>query len=384
MESVKLIGLGLITICPILVYIFKFKTRKVYEFGQEIVPLDIDVDDIKSGRFIDRKYMPFRYPLTQTMALVKLDMNHWSIVDEEYYHFMSEKKRLFDNYEEEKLASNPFYKRLYGSEYDHICEELCEFVVTHFTTRFPKLFQRVGNVVYNKLLNEEYDLNKMDPFLVVTKLSMEDFFITVKDEDMKQHKCVGVSVAFGGGGFPIVPIVGQGMDEIHKKVPYYESKLRTSMSKWFDKFIDPVERSSWHIVWDKDLNCNELYTKHREYHDDSEKYKEYVDNIPFSDFYVRVERQSLIKLPKSKAIIFSNHPLFLNIEKDLLDVPVIPTIIHRTMHETPKDIIKHKHFDLLRHHLDPYLLEAEKRQQEMGVMDPYKPVRTQEGFPFRK
>lgn len=384
MDYFKLLGIVVITICSGAIYLFRNKSRKVYQFGQKIVPLDIDVDDIKEGRYVGRKYMPFRYPLTQTMALVKLDMNYLGLIDSEYFHFMSEKKRIFNGYDKEKLAASPFFKRLHGPEYDYIFEEYCELLVTFFTARYPKLFKRNGNIVVNKLLNEEYDLNKLDPLLVVTKLSMEDFYIVKKDEIMKEQKCIGVSVAFGGGGFPIVPIVGEGMDSIHKTVPYYESKLRKSMNKWFDKFVEPVERSSWHIVWDKALDCNELYPKHHEFEGELEKYKEYVNNIPFSEFAVRFERQTLIKLPKSGAIIFSNHPLFLNIEKELLDVPVIPTIIHRSMHNSPEDIIKYKHFDLIRDHLDGYLLEAEKKQIESGVMNPDETVRTQEGFPFRR
>ncbi|GAV28521.1 ubiquinol-cytochrome-c reductase [Pichia membranifaciens] len=198
------------------------------------------------------------------MSLVKLDMNFWSIVDKQYFDFMSQKKRIFNNYDKEKLKEHPFYRTLDTKEATEAFIELRDFVVDHFTHRFPKLFTKKGNIVFNHLLNETYDLDEVDPLVVVTRMSMEDYYVTILDPETEERTCVGASAAFAGGGFPIAPIVGQGMDAIHGPVPYYESKLKKSMNKWFERFTDPVERASIHIVWDRDLASSELYSKQRE------------------------------------------------------------------------------------------------------------------------
>jgi hypothetical protein len=367
------------------------------EFGQHIQPLSsLTPEMLLSGQYADRKYMPFRYPQAQTMALCKLDMNHWGMMDKEYIYFMNEKRRLFDGYDSKKLASNKLYKRMgrgrdrgedddrTGKHYDEVFVEFADFVVNHYTTRFPQLFVKRGRIIHNVLMDEHYDLDKMDPFLVATRIAMEDFYVITKDEVMDEQKCIGVSVAFGGGGFPITPIVGEGIHKIHAKVPYYESKLKFSMSKWFDRFVDPVERSSWHIVWDKNLNCSDFYDKYRQFADvgSPEKFHEYVSTIPFEKFEVRIERQTLIKLPHTGAIVFSNHPLFLNIERELLDVPSVPAIIQRILHDAPEDVIKYKHYDLLRDHLDPMLTKAVARQIHLGMYDPQVRLQTLPGYPF--
>lgn len=376
------LGATIAAICvPLGVYVYR-KTKHPAPFeeqGQKIVPLEVTVDNIREG-FEDRPYMPFRYPNNQTMSLVKLDVNFWSIVDRHYFDFMSQKKRIFNHYDPEKLKEHPFYKTLDTAEATAALVELRDFVVDHLTHRFPKLFTRRGNLVCNHLLDETYDLDVVAPLVVVTRMSMEDYYVTVLDPHTQERTCVGVSVAFGGGGFPIAPIVGQGMDAIHGPVPYYESKLKKSMNKWFERFTDPVERASIHIVWDNDLSCSELYSKQREL--GHAAYAEYIQAVPFEAFSVRVERQTLIKLPKSNAIIFANHPIYLNIAHALADEPGVPAIVHKMMYDSPEGIIKYKHYELIRDHISPGLLAMVDAQVQRGLVAKDDPVRTIPGFPF--
>lgn len=370
---------------PLAAYCYEYikktlKNRNYKEFGQDILPLEVTVENIKNG-YKDRPYMPFRYPYHQTMSLVKMDMNHWSIIDYQYFQFLSAKNKVFENYNEEKLKESIFYKRFNDSRSNDVFQELCDFVVDHYTHRYPKLFTKNGNKVYNHLLDEEYDLNIMDPFLVVTKISMEDYYIVNKDPNNDDRQtCIGVSVAFGGGGFPIVPVVGQVMDEVHGKVPYYESKLKKSMNKWFDKFVEPVERASWHFVWDLDLTCSEIYSKLREM--DKESYVEYIETIPFEKFEVRIERQTLIKLPKTEAIIFANHPIYINIKEEIEDEPGIPSILLKMLYESPEGIIKSKHFEEIREHIAPSLQEMIDKQILNGLIKENDKIRTPDSFPF--
>lgn len=379
-----IIGGGLLAIaapCGAYVYEKLTKGTKYKEYDQDIIASSIEVKDILQGGYKDREYMPFRYPYHQTMALVKLDMNHWGVMDHEYHRFLTEKRETFFNYDVEKLQDSVLYKKMTDGKCNEVFYEFRDFVVNHYTHRFPNLFSRRGNVVYNHIMDEEYDMDNMDPFLVVTRIAMEDFYVCLKNEELEQLQCIGVSVAFGGGGFPITPLVGDTMDAIHKPVPYYEEKLKKSMNRWFDKFTDPVERGAWHIVWDKSLQCSELYSKLRELSE--AEYKEYVETIPFENFEIRTERQTLIKLPKTGAVIFANHPVYLNISKDLADVPVVPSIILKMLHESPEKIIKYKHFDLLRDHLQKPLEKLIERQLELGLITKDTPIRTVPNFPFR-
>lgn len=369
-----------------LCYYAKNKKGSYKEFDQVITPVGITVDDVRSNRYKDRSYLPFRYPYHQTMALVKLDMNHWGMIDDQYFEFHRQKKEIFNMYDQDKLSANKYYKKLNDVSTNSALIELRDFVMDHYSNRFPNLFEYSSKnktrVFVNKMLGEIYKYDSMDPLEVVTRIAMEDFYVCMKDNNIGQFRCVAVSVAFGGGGFPIVPIVGQHMDDIHKPVPYYESKLKKSMNKWFDKFVDPVERASWHFVWDKNLDCNEVYSKLSELGE--EGYHKYIKTIPFEKFEVRIEKQALIKLPRSKAIIFSNHPLFLNVQKDLYDAPMVPSILLKMLYESPEDIIKQKHFDQIRDCMKKPLEDMIAYQVKLGLIpDADCTVRTVEGYPFR-
>ena len=376
------LGATIAALCvPIGVYVYRKAKHPVpfEEQGQKIIPLDVTVENIREG-YEDRPYMPFRYPNNQTMSLVKLDVNFWSIIDKQYFDFMSQKKRIFNNYDKEKLKEHPFYRTLDTKEATEAFIELRDFVVDHFTHRFPKLFTKKGNIVSNHLLNETYNLDEVDPLVVVTRMSMEDYYVTILDPETEERTCVGASAAFAGGGFPIAPIVGQGMDAIHGPVPYYESKLKKSMNKWFERFTDPVERASIHIVWDRDLASSELYSKQRELSEAG--YVEYIKSVPFEDFCVRAERQTLIKLPKTDAIIFANHPIYLNIAHDLADEPGVPSIVNKMMYESPEGIIKYKHYEVIRDHISPGVQKMVQAQVQRGLIAENEPVRTIPSFPF--
>lgn len=364
--EMKEIILGLILI-SISIYLYKINKKPFIEFGQIIKPLETTVEDIQNG-YEDRPYMPFRYPNNQTMSLLKMDINYWGIIDKEYFKFMKMKRKIFNEYKIDKLKEHKFFKRFYGLEYDKVFIELSEFTINHYINRYPKLFSKKGNKIYNHLMNEEYDIREMDPFLIVTRIAMEDFYVSYKSLKDKEMKCIGVSVAFSGGGFAISPIVGKSMDSIHGPVPYYEEKLKKSMNKWFERFTDPVERESIHLVWDLDLTYSELYSKLREFENDEVKYKEYIRSIPFSEFAVRIERQSLIKLPRSGAVVFTNHPLYLNIERDLADEPGVPAILHKMLYESPAKIIRYKHYDAIRDHIAGDLLRMAAGQVARGLV----------------
>ncbi|GMM31870.1 hypothetical protein DAMA08_046150 [Martiniozyma asiatica (nom. inval.)] len=327
--------------------------------------------------------MPFRYPHKQTMALVKQDMNHWGIIDHEYTYFMKEKRRIFSDYNAKALSDHPFFKILQhddpqvAASINDAITEFRDFVVSHYSARYPHLFIKSKDTFYNLPMNETYDLKTMHPLEVVTRISMEDHYIVLPLE--QGHTCVAVTVAFGGGGFPIAPVVGQVLDTIHTNVPYYESHLKKSMNKWFTKFTDPVERAAWHIVWDRDLACSEIYTKSREIGHDLQ---DYVKTIPYDEFLVRIDKQGLIKLEKSKAVIFNNHPVYLSLDKEIRYEPGAPSIILKVMYESPEDIIKHRHFESFRDYLKPYLEEMIQEQVKNEVIKIDDKVKTLPNYPF--
>ncbi|ODV86876.1 hypothetical protein CANARDRAFT_195791 [[Candida] arabinofermentans NRRL YB-2248] len=335
----------------------------------EPTPLYITPEQAKTRD--DRPWRPFRFPYHQTMSIFKLDVNHWLDMDKYYYQYIKEKERVYHSYGSDNIGSLP------GSE--EACLELMEMVKHQMITRYPLLFTSEDDYIHvkNELTGEILDFSlplKEDPLVYVSKMAKEDFYVVLKGDD-GIHRLMAAAVPFPGGSFGIKYKLGKTLDVIHTEVPYYETKLKPSMEKWFAKMspADLVERASWYISWDHRLLLNNVYAL-------AEGDKVQSDVQP-TEFNVRVERQTLRRLPKSNAIIFTNHPVFYSIE-EMKDEPLVPSLIRKIIYEAPEGIIKYKHFDSFRDHILPYLDSLVERQIEKGLITAETPVKTLPTYPF--
>lgn len=341
-------------------------------------PLMITPEQV--ANYDDRPWRPFRWPYHQTMSIFKLDINHWLDMDKYYIHYIEEKQRIWHKYGKENIDWRP-------ESYD-ACLELMETVVDHLTQRYPLLFRillkdsKGGVVLKNEITREVLDMTmplKEHPLLYVTKLAKEDFYVVLKNPTTEKHYMAAAAVPFPGGSFGIYQKIGKDIDAIHEDVPYYKQKLQKSMERWFGRMTadDPVERASWYISWDHKLKVNNVYQLPK-FKPDIEM--EISETDP-KQFNVRVERQTLRRLPRSQAIIFTNHPVFYSIE-EMKDEPMVPSLIKKILFEGPEDILKYKNFGLFRDHLDGYLDDLIKRQIKLGIIKEDDPVKTLPTYPF--
>lgn len=332
-------------------------------------PLYITPEQVKTRD--DRPWRPFRFPYHQTMSIFKLDVNNWLDMDKYYYDYIKEKERVRHTYGPDNFDWLP--------ESEEACRELMDIVKEHLMTRYPLLFTTKDNGVHvtNEITGEVLDFSeplKENPLIYISKMAKEDFYIVLKD-DKGIHRLVAAAVPFPGGSFGINYKLGKTLDVIHTEVPYYEEKLKPSMEKWFSRMkpADLVERASWYISWDHKLLLNNVYAL-------KEGDKVNTDVLP-TEFNVRVERQTLRRLPKTRAIIFTNHPVFYSIE-EMRDEPLIPSLIRKIIYEAPESICKYKNFGAFRDHLLPYLNSLVDRQIEKGLITEDTPVKTLATYPF--
>ncbi|KAM9932319.1 hypothetical protein OXX80_008048 [Metschnikowia pulcherrima] len=341
-------------------------------------PLMITPEQVKN--YDDRPWRPFRWPYHQTMSIYKLDVNHWLDMDKYYWHYIEEKKRIWHKYGKQNIDWLP-------ESYD-ACFELMETVADHMVARYPLLFTVLadkkdkGKIVRNEMTKEILDMTlplKDHPLLYVTKMAKEDFYIVLKNPKDGMHYLVAAAVPFPGGSFGIDEKIGKHLDVIHDDVPYYHEKLKRSMERWFER-LEPsssVERASWYITWDHKLKVNNIY-----------QLPKFVPNLEEDmkstdpkEFNVRVERQTLRRLPKSRAIIFTNHPIFYSIE-EMKDEPNVPSLLKKIIFEAPEKIIKYKNFEFIRNHISEYLDSLIQAQKDKGIITEDTPVKTLPSYPF--
>lgn len=338
-------------------------------------PLYITPEQVQN--YDDRPWRPFRWPYHQTMLIFKLDINHWLDMDKYYWRFLREKQRIFQTYGKENLDWLP------GSE--EACVELMETVAAHMTERYPLLFtvlDKNGKILRNELTKEILDMTaplKEHPLIYVLKMAKEDFYVVQRNPEDGKHYLMAAAVPFPGGSFGIHTKIGRHIDEIHSDVPYYHEKLKALMERWFLRMDEnsPVERALWYISWDHKLKINNCYQL-PEVAPDLEELMKLTDP---GEFNVRVERQTLRRLPKSRAIIFTNHPCFYLLD-EMKNEPMVPLLLRKILYEAPQQIIKYKNWELTRDHLAGYLDELIEQQIQNGLISREQPVKTLPTYPF--
>ncbi|KAK9479458.1 hypothetical protein V1514DRAFT_327964 [Lipomyces japonicus] len=326
----------------------------------------------KLETYDDRPWRPFRWPYHQTMSIFKLDINHWLDMDKWYKRYITEHVRVI---------------RETGSDYcdclpqgEEASEELLQVVVNHLTKRYPNLFKRTEIGVDNLITGESMDLSKPykeHPLHYIARLAKEDFYLVQRNPDDGKHYLVAAVVPAPGGFFSVKDKIGQHIDTIHTEVPYYEEKLKVSMERWFARMKpnDPVERASWFVCWDHELRCNGIFNQ------SSDGGGVVPESTEFEKYNVRVCRQTLRRLPKTNAIIFSNHPIFYSID-EMKDEPMIPSILKKVILDGPEKILKYKAFEKFDQHLMPYLDSLIQRQIDLGIITKDQPIKTRPSYPF--
>lgn len=359
-------------------------TTSLYGKGNDTIPkptpLLITPEDVKS--YDDRPWRPFRWPYHQTMSIFKLDINHWLDMDKYYQHYIDEKERIRLKFGDENFGMLP--------EGHDACIELMETVVDHMLERYPKLFTVIkngewdttGKIIRNEVTKEVLDMTiplKNEPLVYVSKLAKEDFYVVLKSSKDGLHYMVAGAVPFPGGSFFIKDKLGKNIDTIHQKVPYYEKSLQKSMERWFGRLTaqDPVERASWYITWDTKLKVSNIYQAEKFF----PNMKKDLEETAPRQFNVRVERQTLRRLPRTEAIIFTNHPIYYSIE-EMKDEPMVPSLLKKIIYEGPEDILKYKNFEMVRDKLTPYLDDLIQRQKDLGIITNETPLKTQPNYPF--
>lgn len=134
----------------------------------------------------------------------------------------------------------------------------------------------------------------------------EDFLFLLPEDDSEDAKYVlEAYVTICPSGFDPAQKLGKRLAAIHEPVPGYSSKLEGSMDRFFSKVEVGkfVKRVNWAITINTELYSAGKGTTHALDGDVVEP----LDDIDVDKTFVRCERQTLHRLPKSKALVFAFH-----------------------------------------------------------------------------
>jgi dimethylamine monooxygenase subunit A len=257
-----------------------------------------------SNRAVDGPlYRPYRWAAAEfQLGLRPIRPESWILIGAEHANMMRQKCARLDG----------FRQFFYGTLPDSLPaqQELRERVTTHLVADHPASFERTGSVVRSLITGHTLDLDdeSTEPLLQLSYLIEEDFMLL--DEVGGTARITAASNAYSSSG-RLVASVGHGVEWAHMPVPRLTEKLGGKIDRVLGSVhaATPCERFNWQLTpmatvfFPHDdphaANAAAMHEVVEDLHRDPARAGELL--------WIRVERQTLSRLPASNAVAFSLH-----------------------------------------------------------------------------
>lgn len=245
----------------------------------------------------DIPYFPFTgEPYKPSMGVKPLNLEHWIEVDDQYPLYIQKKIELFNTRSSDVLGVLP--------EAAPGIFELHAILKSHLSQVFPDKFKRLpsGELQLTETHPATLGLNpsQLKPHTEAEQALLELSLWTQEDWAL-MHPRPPVQLSAGSICFPsrwsLQDKLGKVSDQIHTPVPKFETIAKPTQS--FLERIQP-EKPMWRLNWSIHDNAD-LFAFPGEH---SPKLDLHADQI-LNQTFLRVERQTLRKLPQSEFIAFS-------------------------------------------------------------------------------
>lgn len=231
-----------------------------------------------------------------TIGLKPLDLAEWIEIDATYDAQMREKRRLYAIVADKVFVAEPDTERAQ--------QEVLDLVHAHVIEHFPSRFRQdcKGIAITGHPALSTADMRTMPPLKAASLLVQEDLILMRKGED-------GWRLAAGSLCFPsswtLTEKFGLPIHEIHRPVPGFGPDTRNNdlITRMFDRLHQPVLRFNWSIQAG-DALYHPLSHEGRVERAEARPPR-FGDADVNATAFIRVERQTLRKLPESGDILFT-------------------------------------------------------------------------------
>lgn len=310
---------------------------------------------------IDRPvYRPYRWASADfQLGLRPIKPETWILIGADHAEVMRQKHDRLNR-------SRPYYYRTLPESLP-AQRELRNRVTTHLVSDHPGSFERMGSVIRSVITGQTLDLNddSVEPLLQLSYLIEEDFMLL--DEGGGIPRITAAANAYSSSG-RLVASVGRDMEWTHEPVPQLTQKLGAKINRVLRTVhpATPCERFNWQVTPMASVffphtnphasNAAAMHQAAAELRDDAARAGELL--------WIRVERQTLTRLPGSNTVAFSLHtysdPLS-SIRSDLESVRAILALLRNYTEER----WKYSEMDIVRKPLLLWL-EAAASTHEQG------------------
>ena len=233
-------------------------------------------------------HMPWMNPITARMPGIQpVAPGDWLRVDEAFAPQMGERDRLIRDHRDAVHALLPPARDAARELLDMVLDQL------------PSLGHRIDPGVVTRPDGVTVAINRDAPLLTLGRLVQEDFVIHLPQE--REHAMMGAILCFPAS-WTLAEKIGQPLTRIHRPVPEYDGNLAARVQRLFDA-VRP-EQPLW--------RANALLYEDPALHQPRREGE--IRPRPVSRDWLRSERQCLVRLPVSRAVVFSIHTTIVHVD----------------------------------------------------------------------
>ncbi|KLJ09367.1 alpha-1,2-mannosyltransferase [Blastomyces silverae] len=258
------------------------------------------------------------------------------------------------------------------------------FRVSYLPQRYPTLFKRTTKGISNLLTGETFDTTTrplpQDPLITCSRLIQDDIALMYEKADGQYYLLAGSILL--AGFWRLSDKFGQPLSEIHTSgsVPQFQTKLERGMMNFFRRLkpSDPVLRNNYFLQVDEDL----AWSRSIGDEDDAQvSWATAEKNKAIEHHWFRSERQSLRRLPKSGAVVFTIRTYFMPVV-EIAKEPGVPGRLASAVRSWGDDVARYKGRERYGDVLLEYLDRMHQDQVEKGQVGTMEEEKETVNYPF--
>lgn len=215
-------------------------------------------------------------------GMAPLSHRDWLVRDEVFAAQMA--------YRDQLLVAHP--EVVVAGEGCRGAEELLDLVLATLSAHDADY--EIGDTVATRPDGVCVPLDRSRPFASLGRLTQEDFLLLDRPEDAAEHVLIGAVLCFPSR-WSLAEKMNRPLSAIHERVPAYDGGLAARVQRLFDMLTPerPLVRANWLVHSVSELYQPKLFAGI------------YKPQEQTGRFWLRVERQSILKLAQSGAAVFT-------------------------------------------------------------------------------
>lgn len=324
-------------------------------------------------------YRAFKHKYNINMGIRSMDWESWFELDNQWPKFHNEKLNRLEKYGRGLFETS---KEAIPAAY-----ELLDEMRQYLSHRYPQMFVATEDGMKNIITGEDFKFlgkyrdydgtnPERDPSRIAANFVQDDLAIMMENSNGEYQLKGGAIILPGFWKFR--EKFNLTLNDIHTTgdVPKFQEKLKNGMEKFFVRLScdKPVVRNNYFLQTDEQLGWsssigNELTEK--------VGWGTATEAQDVNKIHLRSERQSLRRLPKSGAIIFTVRTYFIPVT-EICKEPYIPRRLLNGILSWTEDVQEYRGYAKFKDVLLPYLEQKAEEQEKQG----YLPDNEPNEFPF--